>query len=58
MVEWRGPAPYVFVRLPDDVSDAIADLARSLTYGWGYIPARTRTGSAELTTSMFPRDGG
>ena len=48
----------MFVRLPDDVSDAIADLARSLTYGWGCIPARTRTGSAELTTSMFPRDGG
>lgn len=57
-VEWRGPAPFVFARVPDEEADAIAAVAREATYGWGCIPATVRIGTTEFTTSLFPREGG
>lgn len=56
-IEWRGPAPFVFAPVPDDESDAIASIAREVTYGWGAIPVVARIGGTEFTTSLFPRDG-
>lgn len=56
--EWRGPAPYYFVRVPDDVAEEIRLLAPTLTYGWGVIPATVTIGSTTVTTSLFPKDGG
>lgn len=56
--EWRGPAPYHFVRVPDDVAAEIRLLAPTLTYGWGVIPATVTIGSTTVTTSLFPKDGG
>lgn len=56
--EWRGPAPFVFVRVPSDDADEIRALAPLLTYGWGCIPVQARIGATEFTTSLFPRDGG
>ncbi|HEX7349799.1 DUF1905 domain-containing protein [Brachybacterium sp.] len=57
-VEWRGPAPFVFAPVPAEEADAIAAIAREVTYGWGAIPARGRIGATDFTTSLFPRDGG
>lgn len=57
-VEWRGPAPFVFVPLPPDEAEVVAESARELTYGWGVIPVRARIGATDFTTSLFPRDGG
>lgn len=57
-VEWRGPAPFVFARVPEEEADAIAAIARSATYGWGCIPASVRIGDTGFTTSLFPREGG
>lgn len=57
-IEWRGPAPFVFVPLPEDEAQLVAESARELTYGWGVIPVRARIGGTEFTTSLFPRDGG
>ncbi|BDZ50799.1 hypothetical protein GCM10025867_30400 [Frondihabitans sucicola] len=55
---WRGPSPFHFVTVPDDASDAIADVASLVTYGWGMIPVTGRIGSTEFTTSLWPKDGG
>jgi hypothetical protein len=55
--EWRGPAPYHFVALPERDAQEIADLAASVTYGWGMIPVRARIGATEFTTSLWRRDG-
>lgn len=58
MIEWRGPAPYHFIRVPPDVADELYSLAPMLSYGWGVIPVTVRIGSSEWTTSLFPKDGG
>ncbi|MEQ6899858.1 DUF1905 domain-containing protein [Nocardioides sp. YIM 152588] len=55
--EWRGPAPFYYVAVPEDGSDAIGDIARDVTYGWGCIPVRARIGEVEWETSLFPKDG-
>lgn len=57
MVEWRGPAPYSFLRVPPEVAADIAELAPLVTYGWGVIPASVRVGTTTWRTSLFPREG-
>jgi hypothetical protein len=56
--EWRGPAPFYFVRVPDGEAAQIRDIASMVTYGWGVIPATVTVGSTSVTTSLFPKDGG
>jgi len=58
IIEWRGPAPFYFVAIPEDIADAIGALAPTLTYGWGAIPATIRVGAIKATTSLFPKNGG
>lgn len=58
ILEWRGPAPYLFVALPPEQADDLAQIARDVTYGWGCIPAAGRIGDTDFTTSIFPRNGG
>lgn len=55
---WRGPAPFHFVTVAPEESDAIDEVARRVTYGWGMIPARVSIGSTEIRTSLWPKDGG
>lgn len=55
---WRGPAPFYFVRLPEDMCTDLHDIAPEVSYGWGMIPVRARIGGTEWTTSLFPKDGG
>lgn len=57
LISWRGPAPFVFARVPEDESDAIAEVASLVTYGWGAIPVDARIGGVDFTTSLFPREG-
>lgn len=54
---WRGPSPFYFVTVPDDLSDALKTIARSVTYGWGMIPVQARIGRSRWTTSLFPKNG-
>lgn len=55
--QWRGPAPYYFVTVPEDESQALHDVAH-VSYGWGMIPVTARLGGTEWTTSLWPKDGG
>lgn len=55
---WRGPAPYHFVTVPEAEAAAIADVASSVTYGWGMIPAAVRVGDTDFTTALWPKNGG
>lgn len=58
MFEWRGPAPFYFVRVPEDEADRIRDVASMISYGWGVIPATVTIGSTSVSTSLFPKGGG
>jgi hypothetical protein len=58
VVEWRGPAPYFFVPVPDEESADIREVAAIATYGWGVIPVEARIGQVTFETSLFPKDGG
>ena len=56
-IEWRGPAPFVFLPVAADESELIAESASELTYGWGAIPVEATIGGTTFTTSLFPREG-
>lgn len=55
VVEWRGPAPYFFVPLPEDEAAMIDEVKAEVAY-WGVIPVHARIGETTFTTSMFPRE--
>ena len=56
--EWRGPAPFYFAAVPDKQAEAIREISRRVTYGWGVIPCKVKVGKTELSTSLFPKNGG
>lgn len=58
MIEWRGPAPFYYVPVPQDECEMIRETASQVSYGWGVIPVRGKIGNTEFTTSLFPRQGG
>ena len=55
---WRGPAPFVFVPVPPDLSAEIKAISSRVTYGWGVIPTQVQIGNTEYLTSLFPKNGG
>lgn len=57
IIEWRGPAPFIFARLPDNVAAGVARVKRVASYGWGAIPVEAEIGGVSFTTSLFPKDG-
>jgi hypothetical protein len=57
VIEWRGPAPYYFVPVPEEESADIREVAAMATYGWGVIPVKARIGESVFETSLFPKDG-
>ncbi|RNL62542.1 DUF1905 domain-containing protein [Nocardioides marmoriginsengisoli] len=56
VVEWRGPAPYYFLRVPEEESADIKFAAKGLEY-WGQVPVIARIGDTEFSTALFPKDG-
>lgn len=56
-IEWRGPAPFVFVPVPDEHVDEIRWAARQASHGWGCVPIKGVIGETVFTTSLFPRGG-
>jgi hypothetical protein len=56
--EGRGPAPFHFVSVPEDLCDEVRDAAELVSYGWGMVPVSLRLGRTTWTTSLWPKDGG
>ena len=54
---WRGPAPYLFVAIPEEPSRDLKAISAMVTYGWGVIPVNVRIGKTEWKTSLFPKEG-
>lgn len=54
---WRGPAPFLFVAVPEEPSRDLKAISTRVTYGWGVIPVRVRIGKTEWKTSLFPKEG-
>lgn len=42
---WRGPAPFHFVTVPKEQSEAIQTVVRLATYGWGMVPVNVTVGA-------------
>ena len=57
IIEWRGPAPFFFVTLPDDESEELRSVAPDVTYGWGMVLVRAQLGGTGWRTAVFPKDG-
>jgi hypothetical protein len=55
--EWRGPAPFFFVTVPEEESRRLHAASPGVTYGWGMVPVRARIGGTEWYTALFPKDG-
>jgi hypothetical protein len=56
VVEWRGPAPYYFVRIPEEESADIKYAAKGLEYR-GQVPVVVQIDDVEFATALFPKDG-
>lgn len=57
VIEWRGPPPYFFVRVPDDEASLIESVSAGISYGWGMIPADVTIGETTWYTALWPRTG-
>jgi len=57
LIEWRGPAPFYWVSVPEQESQEIKEIAAMLTYGWGVIPVEVTIKHKTWTTSLMPKDG-
>ncbi|WP_150460301.1 DUF1905 domain-containing protein [Nesterenkonia ebinurensis] len=55
VIEWRGPAPFLFAPLPEQLSADLKEAAKHLMY-WGQIPVIATIGSTEFDTAMWPKD--
>jgi hypothetical protein len=56
--EWRGPAPYYFVTVPEPESGMLAAASGLVTYGWGMVPCAVTVGDTTMPTALWPKDGG
>jgi hypothetical protein len=57
IIEWRGPAPFYFVPVPDEESAEIEAASQMVSYGWGVIPVTVHIGDTRFETSLFPKEG-
>jgi hypothetical protein len=57
LIEWRGPAPFVFAPMPLDLAEEFREYAKSVSYGWGCIAVDVKIGTTQYKTSLFPKDG-
>ena len=56
LFEWRGPAPYHFVEVPEDEAEQLRETAAAVTYGWGMIPVRGRIGDDRVHDLLWPQE--
>ncbi|MFW6600145.1 DUF1905 domain-containing protein [Propionibacteriaceae bacterium Y2011] len=58
IIFWRGPEPFYFLTVPDDLVGLLAELSNAATAGWGTIPATVRIGETQWETTVTPREDG
>ncbi|MDS2173820.1 DUF1905 domain-containing protein [Nesterenkonia sp. CL21] len=56
LIEWRGPAPFVFAPMPEEISAQLKEAARGLMY-WGQVPVSAAIGATDFDTAVWPKDG-
>lgn len=56
IIEWRGPAPFLFVDMDPELSADVKAAARGLEY-WGQVAVEAMIGDTRFTTALFPKDG-
>jgi hypothetical protein len=54
---WKGPAPWHFIKVPEEECHALESASALVTYGWGMIPVTAQIGGTGWKTSLFPKDG-
>lgn len=57
IIEWRGPAPFMFAPVPPEHSAQIERIKKQASYGWGVIPVEAKIAGLRFSTSLFPKDG-
>ena len=57
VIEWRGPAPFLFAPIPAKYTAEIKVASKTASYGWGCIPCGITVGKTSTTTALFPKDG-
>jgi GNAT superfamily N-acetyltransferase len=55
--QWRGPAPYYFVTVPDEPSLELRAVSSAISYYRGMLRVQARIGDTEWATSMWHKDG-
>lgn len=55
LIEWRGPAPYVYAPIPLEHAEELRRVAKLVSYGWGVIPVEATIAGVRFTTSLFPK---
>ncbi|MCF8529528.1 MAG: DUF1905 domain-containing protein [Aquiluna sp.] len=56
MWEWRGPAPFYFMTVPEEIGQEIKEQSAQYSYGWGMIPVSATIGKTEFQTAMFQKN--
>ena len=57
MIEWRGPAPFYFIPVPQEQSAQIKSVASAITYGWGVVYTHATIGDTTWKTTLMPKNG-
>jgi hypothetical protein len=56
VIEWRGPAPFFYARIPEAIGAEIGKVKKAASYGWGAIPVAAVISGVAFETSLFPKD--
>jgi hypothetical protein len=54
IIEWRGPAPFLFAPVPDEHVGAIRHAAMTESYGWGVVPVVATIGEQRICDLALP----
>jgi hypothetical protein len=57
IIEWRGPAPFTFLRVDEKQSSMIKEQSKNYTYGWGVLYMHGILGKTEFDTTLMPKGG-
>lgn len=55
LFEWRGPAPFYFVKVDSKTSALIKQRAKALSYGWGVLHVNGEISGIRFETALIPK---